>query len=45
MPRIAVFGGDGYLSSLIKNHNLIKKNNYIFFREIKILNTILIIHQ
>ena len=31
MPRIAVFGGDGYLSSLIKNHNLIKKNNYIFF--------------
>ena len=31
MPRIAVFGGTGYLASLIKNQNNIKKNQYIFF--------------
>ncbi len=31
MPRIAVFGGNGYLASLIKNQNNKKKNNYIFF--------------
>ncbi len=31
MPRIAVFGGTGYLASLLKNQNKIKKNNYIFF--------------
>ena len=31
MPRIAVFGGTGYLASLIKNQNNIKKNKYIFF--------------
>ena len=31
MPRIAVLGGTGYLASLIKNQNNIKKNNYIFF--------------
>jgi nucleoside-diphosphate-sugar epimerase len=31
MPRIAVFGGTGYLASLIKNQNNIKKNNYTFF--------------
>ena len=31
MPRIAVFGGTGYLASLIKNQNNKKKNNYTFF--------------
>ena len=31
MPKIAVFGGTGYLASLIKNQNNIKKNKYIFF--------------
>ena len=31
MPRIAVFGGSGYLASLIKNQNNIKKNKYTFF--------------
>ena len=31
MSRIAVFGGTGYLASLIKNHNNIKKNKYTFF--------------
>ena len=31
MPRIAVFGGTGYLASLIKNQNNIKKNSYTFF--------------
>ena len=33
MPRIAVFGGTGYLASLIKNQNNDKKNKYIFFSE------------
>ena len=31
MTKIAVFGGTGYLASLIKNQNNIKKNKYIFF--------------
>ena len=31
MPRIAVFGGTGYLASLIKAQNKIKKNKFIFF--------------
>ena len=31
MSRIAVFGGTGYLASLIKNQNNIKKNKYTFF--------------
>tara|TARA_Y100000768_G_C23882273_1_gene635846 strand:- start:118 stop:1005 length:888 start_codon:yes stop_codon:yes gene_type:complete len=31
MPRIAVFGGNGYLASLIKNQNNKKKNYYTFF--------------
>jgi nucleoside-diphosphate-sugar epimerase len=31
MPKIAVFGGTGYLASLIKNQNNEKKNNYFFF--------------
>ena len=31
MSRIAVFGGTGYLASLIKNQNNVKKNKYIFF--------------
>lgn len=31
MPRIAVFGGTGYLASLIKNQNNFKQNKYIFF--------------
>ena len=31
MPRIAVFGGNGYLASLIKNQNYKKKNTYTFF--------------
>ena len=31
MPKIAVFGGTGYLASLIKNQNKVKKNKYIFF--------------
>ena len=31
MPRIAVIGGTGYLASLIKNQNSIKKNKYTFF--------------
>lgn len=36
MPRIAVFGGTGYLASLIKSQNKIKKNKYIFFSRKKI---------
>ena len=31
MPRIAVFGGTGYLATLLKNQNNIKKNKYTFF--------------
>tara|TARA_B110000238_G_C16123041_1_gene437965 strand:- start:1332 stop:2210 length:879 start_codon:yes stop_codon:yes gene_type:complete len=31
MPRIAIFGGTGYLASIIKNQNNYKKNKYIFF--------------
>jgi len=31
MPKIAVLGGTGYLASIIKNQNIIKKNKYIFF--------------
>jgi hypothetical protein len=31
MPKIAVIGGTGYLASIIKNQNIIKKNKYIFF--------------
>ena len=31
MPRIAVFGGTGYLASIIKSQNKIKNNRYIFF--------------
>ncbi len=31
MSRIAVFGGTGYLASLIKNQGNVKKNKYIFF--------------
>ena len=31
MTKIAVFGGTGYLASLIKNQNNLKKNRYIFF--------------
>lgn len=31
MPRIAVFGGTGYLATLIKSQNKIKENKYIFF--------------
>ena len=31
MPKIAVLGGSGYLSSLIKNQNKNKKNKFIFF--------------
>lgn len=31
MPRIAVLGGTGYLASLIKNKNCVKKNKFFFF--------------
>ena len=31
MLRIAVLGGTGYLASLIKNQNIVKKNKYTFF--------------
>lgn len=31
MPRIAIFGGTGYLASIIKQQNYSKKNEYIFF--------------
>lgn len=31
MPRIAVLGGTGYLASILRNYNNIKKNRYIFF--------------
>lgn len=31
MPKIAVFGGTGYLASIIKNQNVVTKNKYIFF--------------
>lgn len=31
MPRIAVFGGTGYLASIIKNQNNLKKNQFTFF--------------
>lgn len=31
MPKIAVFGGSGYLASILKNQSKIEKNNYIFF--------------
>lgn len=30
MPRIAIFGGTGYLASIINNQNNYKKNKYIF---------------
>ena len=36
MSRIAVFGGTGYLASLIKNQNNTKKDKYIFFSREKI---------
>ena len=36
MNRIGVFGGTGYLASLIKNQNNIKKNRYTFFSRNKI---------
>lgn len=31
MPRIAVLGGTGYLASLIKYENCVKKNKFFFF--------------
>ena len=31
MPNIAVFGGNSYLASIIKNQNNLKSNKYIFF--------------
>lgn len=31
MPRIAIFGGTGYLATIIKQQNYSKKNKYIFF--------------
>ena len=31
MPRIAIFGGTGYLAKLIKSQNKLKKNKYVFF--------------
>lgn len=31
MLKIAVFGGTGYLASIIKNQNICKKNKYFFF--------------
>ena len=37
MTRIAVFGGTGYLASLIKNQNDVKENKYIFFTRKKIV--------
>ena len=41
MPKIAVLGGTGYLASIIKNQNNLKKNNYIFFsRKKKSINYI-----
>ncbi len=41
MPRIAVFGGTGYLASLIKYQNNVKINKYVFFsREKKSKNYI-----
>ena len=36
MTRIGVFGGTGYLASLIKNQNNIKNNRYTFFSRKKI---------
>ena len=36
MPKIAVFGGTGYLASIIKNQKKIQKNNYIFFSRKKV---------
>lgn len=35
MSRIAVFGGTGYLATLIKNQNKIKENKYIYFSQKK----------
>jgi len=37
MTRIAVFGGTGYLASLIKNQNDVKENKYIFFTRKKVV--------
>lgn len=37
MSKIAVFGGTGYLASIIKNQKKIKKNNYIFFSRKKVI--------
>ena len=31
MPRIAILGGTGYLASIIRNQNNLKKNRYTFF--------------
>ena len=43
MVNIAVFGGTGYLASLIKNQNSFKKNKYFFFLRKKNLITKLIV--
>ena len=31
MPKIAIFGGSGYLGNLILNQKSLKKNNYTIF--------------
>jgi nucleoside-diphosphate-sugar epimerase len=36
MTKVAVFGGSGYLASIIKHQNINKKNSFIFFSKKKI---------
>ena len=36
MPKIAIFGGSGYLGNLILNQKSLKKNNYTIFSRKKI---------
>ena len=44
MAKIAVFGGTGYLASLIRNQNSCKNNKYFFFLEKRIQKIFLIIN-
>ena len=37
MKKIAVLGGSGYLASILRDLNSIKKNKVFFFQEEKIL--------
>ena len=42
MPNIAVFGGNSYLASIIKNQSNLKVINIFFFQEKKVQKIIFI---